>query len=91
MTNINKDMPAFPVSTITGWTEYGMTLRDWFAGQALAGMFRHDGWLNTRDGDEKEAAYRAYRIADSMLAARIEGNEKCAQSLSQHWRICSEF
>jgi hypothetical protein len=47
--------------------EYGMSLRDWFAGQALAGMqsqykagrLRHD-----------YAATDAYAFADAMLAAR---------------------
>lgn len=48
----------------------GMSLRDWFAGQALAGVFRHDGWLNTFDGDQEELASRAYAVADAMLKAR---------------------
>lgn len=66
---------AFP-STVRHWNDHldpdqkGMSLRDWFAGQALAGMFRHDGWLNTGDDDQAEVAKRAYHIADAMLAAR---------------------
>lgn len=44
----------------------GMTLRDWFAGQALA-WAGHDGWL-TRD--HENMAKRAYRMADAMIAAR---------------------
>lgn len=44
----------------------GMTLRDWFAGQALAGMTgnsENGGLLST-------VAFDAYRFADAMLAAR---------------------
>jgi hypothetical protein len=48
----------------------GMDLRDYFAGQALAGLFRHEGWINTFDGDGEEVATRAYSVADAMLKAR---------------------
>lgn len=69
-----QDEPAFAAiaTSPTGdvYHQTGMTLRDWFAGQALAGMFHHDGWLSTLDGDETEAAHRAYRIANAMLAER---------------------
>ena len=50
----------------------GMSLRDYFAGQALTGMFRHIGWINTIDDDQVEVARRAYAISDAMLAARKE-------------------
>lgn len=40
----------------------GMSLRDWFAGQALAGRMTHMA-------DQPLAEY-CYRIADAMLAAR---------------------
>lgn len=52
----------------------GMTLRDWFAGQALAGMFSI--WANRLSvGDKNETrgqwmARNAYDMADAMLAAR---------------------
>jgi hypothetical protein len=55
----------------------GMTLRDWFAGQALAGdMASQDNeepgfWPN--DAKPEDLAKRAallYRIADAMLTAR---------------------
>ena len=42
----------------------GMTLRDWFAGQALAGTDFGD-W---RESDHLER--RCYQVADAMLAAR---------------------
>ena len=52
----------------------GMTLRDWFAGQALAGLLAHS------DNDETEAtsdtASRwAYEYADAMLAERTKGGD----------------
>jgi hypothetical protein len=43
-----------------------MTLRDWFAGQALAGLLR-DG-IDVHGIDD--SAYLAYEMADAMLAAR---------------------
>jgi len=41
-----------------------MTLRDWFAGQALAGMLIGE-WLS-----DKGVATLAYEYADAMLRAR---------------------
>ena len=43
-----------------------MTLRDWFAGQALAVMPR----LGDTDADVSGIAHDAYLLADAMLAAR---------------------
>jgi hypothetical protein len=45
----------------------GMSLRDWFAGQALRARWG-DGTAMTPD----DAASVAYQIADAMLAARKE-------------------
>lgn len=57
---------AFPNTGNSTWgmqpTE-GMTLRDWFAGQALA--------MSTPDTPKMLAEW-AYRVADAMLAARQE-------------------
>ena len=47
----------------------GMTLRDWFAGQALAAMPR----LGDTDADMRGIAHDAYLLADSMLAERERG------------------
>lgn len=47
----------------------GMTLRDWFAGQALA-SFNHTGWPDSADAPEM--ARRAFVIADAMLAERAK-------------------
>ena len=50
----------------------GMTLRDWFAGQAMAGMVRES--IKSADKDLYTAwiAGCAYDIADAMLKARGE-------------------
>jgi len=61
MTTINDGGPAFPIPD-EGWP--GMTLRDWFAGQALAGMLANpDSWPEDR-------GVAAYCYADAMLKAR---------------------
>lgn len=66
---------AFPYTQVIDgklrWTD-GMTLRDWFAGQALQGMIASHGiarsaW-STIAPDEN--ANLAYVIADAMLAER---------------------
>jgi hypothetical protein len=72
MSTINDGGPAFPRSAAfsnaerTACTEQdGMTLRDWFAGQALAGL--------TADPDMPtfhKCAEIAYACADAMLRAR---------------------
>ena len=50
-------------------THLGMTLRDYFAGQALTGAFADGG--NTEVLDDVMAR-RYYEIADAMLAARLK-------------------
>lgn len=69
MSNPIKDGgPAFPRGKDAfGEVNEGMTLRDWFAGQALAGlMVRYDEHPNT----VFECAKYAYEAADAMIAAR---------------------
>jgi len=64
MSTINDGGPAFP-SSHPICPEDGMTLRDWFAGQALAGL--------TADPDMPtfhKCAEIAYACADAMLRAR---------------------
>jgi hypothetical protein len=46
--------------------EDGMTLRDWFAGQALAGMAAYAGMQDPTDS----IAHLAYVMADAMIAQR---------------------
>lgn len=68
---------AFPVSTIHGETQYGMELRDWFAGQVLpiAMVAMLEGRLGPHPesgGGPEGFAATAYDIAAAMLAERAK-------------------
>jgi hypothetical protein len=59
----------------------GMSLRDWFAGQALAGYIADP---SVKFSDSNEAAEtndviaaRCYSLADAMLAEREKGGSAC--------------
>jgi hypothetical protein len=70
----NDGGPAFPVeSTSTPWAE-GMSLRDWFAGHALAGILANP---NHRIGEItfERIGKDAYIFADAMLSARKETDD----------------
>ena len=58
--------PAFPESCGDQIIP-GMTLRDWYAGQALEGFCQDPA---SDDATVEEIAHAAYRIADAMLAER---------------------
>lgn len=65
-------------------------LRDWFAGQALAGLFAGQSVsMPFTEGHEKgmaKAAVRAYAAADAMLAERtkpIRQCELCGRSMGE--------
>lgn len=47
----------------------GMTLRDYFAGRALTGLFAFDSFGQKLSAPETFARY-AYQMADAMLAER---------------------
>ena len=69
---INTGGPAFPVM----YCSEGMTLRDYFAGQALVGMLQN--YTTQKFGVGEETCARgAYEFADAMIAARErkEGNK----------------
>ena len=77
-TAIKDGGPAFPHAQrlwdndAQSWAVHsvgGMTLRDWFAGQALPRATIGAG------GSAPAIAARAYFIADAMLAARLEGKQ----------------
>jgi hypothetical protein len=77
---INDGGPAFPVPDIyhpNGQIEYGaagMSLRDWFAGQALAGMIAKLPDIPLHDDDALfYIAKRSLMQAEAMLEARKEG------------------
>jgi hypothetical protein len=63
--DLQRTEMAFPVATVDGYTQYGMTLRDYFAGQVLIGLsIRREGKTDEYD------AINAYSLADAMLKAR---------------------
>ncbi len=77
--------PAFPHGplgdTMHGedgrvWHQYqasvGMTLRDWFAGQALVGILADGAMVRKPPSD---IAKMAYVFADAMLAEREKGTQ----------------
>jgi len=69
---MNNNPTAFPYMEISedGVTlenHSGMSLRDWFAGQALAGLA-----ASPMDMPAEAYGMTAYFIADAMLAARKE-------------------
>lgn len=63
---------AFPLHGIDGVIDYGMSARDYFAGQSLIAISRL--WKGNIGDFDNEAADRtakaAYRMADAMIAAR---------------------
>lgn len=70
--------PAFPMPghvDAEGSLVWGLSQRDWFAGQALSGIIAHDFGA---DGDflhsegPRGAARWAYLMADAMLEARAK-------------------
>ena len=65
----DKSGPAFPVKDpSSGNTHAGMTLRDWFASQTLAGLISYEG----AQADDYLGTHTslAYRYADTMLKER---------------------
>jgi hypothetical protein len=64
--------PAFPFineHTHPTTINHGMTLRDYFAGQALAAVLVSS---NYREASTKDVVERAYWFADAMLDERME-------------------
>ena len=80
---MDKSGPAFPMSkghyhcgeeiiSIDGQT--GMTLRDWFAGQALTGLCAKETFASELNVYRDVMVKRCYIIADLMLKAREATN-----------------
>ena len=70
MTNSNlTGGPAFPTLADNGhaMNQDGMTLRDWFAGKAMQGLFACP--MQPQSGPEMYAR-DAYAVADAMLKER---------------------
>ena len=65
--------PAFPVLDGRSWgvaPSKGMSLRDWFAGQALSSLFTLEHVQSWERDEFSAAAEYAYQVADAMLKAR---------------------
>ena len=56
--------PAFPYGTAYA----GMTLRDYFAAQAMQALLSDQDWR--MDMNPNETAFAAYKQADAMMKAR---------------------
>ncbi len=59
---------AFPLSTVRDY-ELGMTLLDWFAGQAIQAISVMQCW---KPYSPEEAAEKAYTYAAAMVAERAK-------------------
>jgi hypothetical protein len=82
MTTKNDGGPAFPPhggETLYHRISDGMSLRDWFAGQALAGLVANANLLDFLDEGQRPVSDKdfasviskgAYFYADAMLAER---------------------
>ena len=66
------DIAAFPMVVSQQWSmiQDGMSLRDWFAGQALMGIF-----AARYRGNYAEHAEQSYRYAQAMLVERQKYTE----------------
>ncbi len=77
MSEIETGGPAFPFEYDLGeglgrTTHTGMTLRDWFAGQAVVACIQKSvpQECDTGENMEQMFARKAFLVADAMLAAR---------------------
>ena len=61
--------PAFPYASSMSLQPTGMTMRDYFAGQAITLM------RNVSAEGPTQAAFWAYEVADAMLAERNTGTD----------------
>lgn len=82
MTQRDNGGSAFPSTPLGddgkpgGAHRFGMSLRDWFAGQALSSIpLRSWDYLSSGDDKVKAWATLAYAVADAMLAARSPAQE----------------
>ena len=76
---MSENPPAFPsgdkAAHPTSTFEAGMSLRDYFAGQAIPGILNDPSFREafTSDLGPRDFAAAAYDIADALLAEREQG------------------
>lgn len=63
--------PAFPMRTTEGYTEFGISVRQYYAGQALAGLLADPDCPNAEG-----AARTAFRYADAMIEFEEKESEQ---------------
>jgi len=72
---VKRNTSSDPLATPREFRLEGMSLRDWFAGQALAGLCSTDREsTNSALDDFQAVAADAYEYADTMLAEREKRN-----------------
>lgn len=75
MNEIDDGGPAFPADLrLVAHETSGMSLRDWFAGQALAAFTREfeKEQFHSNEGNCVTISEKCYQMADAMLKARGE-------------------
>lgn len=74
MNEINDGGPAFPILDHSDGRlvlrEYGMSMRDYFAARAMAGIIAGIGYEGNIRCPDAQIASAAYSMADAMLARR---------------------
>lgn len=72
MSKTDDSPPAFPSAYGTTNGNDGLTMRDWFAGQALAGVWagRESDFVKISAPTTTDVAAACYAIADAMIQAR---------------------
>lgn len=68
----NDGGPAFPGPESHGDDHEGMSLRDYFAAQAIVAAAHADTALSRDDEEAQKVAKRAYALADAMIAERLK-------------------
>jgi hypothetical protein len=63
--HMKRPRPDLGAGVTETFTDGGMSLRDWFAGQAILAR-----WGNGEPMSYEDAAHIAYQMADAMLEAR---------------------
>lgn len=72
MDQISDGGRAFPSNRAA---QFGMSLRDYFAGQALAGIMANAKLIEVLAASKQDPASCAYEMADAMLAERQKERE----------------
>lgn len=77
-TKINDGGPAYPVADLSKTQCWGMSLRDAFAIAALQSLASamQDELLTTLEDQAHDTARACYTIADAMLRARTQEQQK---------------